>query len=503
MIDWLLWPIARTLAIVALWIWVAVSLCQQPGKTERSEGVSRLVLGLLLIASIGVLIRMYWVPFQLRVFTDEYLYLRAGRLIAEQGFVPTELYAKPLGWPALLAVAFKLFGPSMEAARGAVLLCSAVTVFGMGLLAFRVSGSRATALLVASAAAFWPTHLLFSGGVETNIPALALLVLVGVAVTRGRVSVWVCAALLGVAGSIRLELLILYPLLPLLQMERGKGEETAVRLWSTHALPLMVPLLLLLPELLTAIQLQRETAVASAGLSASISAFGGTILHYEPHLLLALPLAGWGVWRGKGGFAGYGLIVFGLLTLIYLVAGFDRIAWPARMLLPLTGVVWLSLARLFRKSGWVFPVMAALLAATWFIPTLVPRERAGPHVSVFTAATDRIDSATLQTRIAEEAWRDVPANCAVVSNRPEVVTALAATPVALKEELLKGALDPEKRCILLLWDYTCADLKSDPDNSFCLWALDKFAFERVREYHLGHRTYGYVRLTGPRRQGAR
>lgn len=132
---------------------------------------------MLSIFLIGLLLRLFISPHQFLTFADETSYMEAAKNI--MNFFPqgNYFYFRSIGWPFILAIAFGLFGISIDTAFYASSILGALTIFNIFFIAFLFSKKESIAIYSAFFFAILPLHILWSGSAETNIPSLFFLTL--------------------------------------------------------------------------------------------------------------------------------------------------------------------------------------------------------------------------------------------------------------------------------------------------------------------------------------
>jgi len=104
------------------------------------------------------------------MWTDEALYMEAGKNILLIG--NQENYQKSIGWPFILALVFGLFDINSLVALYLSSVFGALTIFSIFFLTFILTKHKLISFISAIIFSIFPTHVYWSGSAETNIPSL-------------------------------------------------------------------------------------------------------------------------------------------------------------------------------------------------------------------------------------------------------------------------------------------------------------------------------------------
>ncbi len=136
---------------------------------------------LLVVVCIGFFFRQFVVPHTHRVFFDEDLYLGVGNSIATEFKnilcnygTPTHcidgiLNKDPSGFPFLVAILFKIFGPSQQIAYDLSVFIGTLSIVILFLFVYTMLRSKSISLLSAFLLSITPVHIVWSGSTATEI----------------------------------------------------------------------------------------------------------------------------------------------------------------------------------------------------------------------------------------------------------------------------------------------------------------------------------------------
>ena len=190
---------------------------------------------------VGLAVRVYWTAsVDAQPVHDSTRYLHfAEQLAAGEGYqvdgLPTAYW--PVGYPAALSLAFRLFGSEPRAGELLNLLFAALTLIGIQVVGAKLARSALSGWLAALLFAFYPADIVFTGLLTSELQFNAL-AMVGTALalssTRARVRLPLAGAVFGLAALTRAHGLLL-PLLVAVfshpQPLRGRRDVLVAAAW--------------------------------------------------------------------------------------------------------------------------------------------------------------------------------------------------------------------------------------------------------------------------------
>lgn len=126
---------------------------------------------IFLIFLLGLMMRLF-VPFhQLMGVEDENMYMTTAKGLLDS-FFDIKSAERAMGWSLILAIAFKLFGLSLNTAFYTSSVLGSLTILNVFFIALILSKKEEIALYSAFLFAILPLHIFWSGSAETNVPSL-------------------------------------------------------------------------------------------------------------------------------------------------------------------------------------------------------------------------------------------------------------------------------------------------------------------------------------------
>lgn len=230
------------------WLLLAMLLAGALGLAPRLKNQHWLgLLGLAAITAVGAWLRFRFVPFHHAMYVDEPWYQEAARnVLAGRGLVICDAgctpYIKSAGWPAILALAFKVADGSDHTAFVTSALLGVTAIPLVAFVTRAAGGSWPNALFASALLSFHPVHLQWSTTAETNVAAVTLLLCgLGGTLIYSRSSTWpallVALGGLGSAAAVRPELWLAFaPAAPIL-LRRSISSLVVVAVAVLSALP--------------------------------------------------------------------------------------------------------------------------------------------------------------------------------------------------------------------------------------------------------------------------
>ena len=156
---------------------IFIYLCRKP-LGQFFKNISRNTwLWISLIFVFGLLVRLFISSHSFLTIFDEAEYMETATNLSSNFQQGVYVYPRSIGWPFILAVVFKLFGPSYNAAFYTSSALGALTVFNIFLLALALSKKENVAIWSAFLFSVLPLHIKWSGSAETNVPSLFFITL--------------------------------------------------------------------------------------------------------------------------------------------------------------------------------------------------------------------------------------------------------------------------------------------------------------------------------------
>lgn len=489
---------------VITWTLLALLVVGLAGLAARRWAVDAGLFLLLGVSAVAIWLRLKWVPFHHIMYVDEPWYEEAARNLLRKGAMLLceetatgpfcKPYPKAAGWPAILALAFRIGGVREHVAFVTSALLGALAAPAAGWTARIATGRWMPALLAATLLAVHPLDLIWSGTVETNAAATTFLLfgLAGVIEVRNRSSPWasaVAAGGLGVAAAIRPELWLAFipALTVLLPRVRGlalvvfiagaalaTGPGIASRTnFETHADGPIMRWAYLGPNLRATFERGYEGGAFSAGLAGLALAGLIVVLVRKQHATAIL----------LGGTA----ILIGLFVLVY----YPPPGFYGRAMLG-TWAPAAILAGCVLPKGWPGNLLAVVLITiacgfSWRnreVVTHVPETQ-----RCETLLSDRAESVQL------------PPDALVIAEWPTILTATTDLQVMRTDKALESGSLPH-RPLYFACDMFCEHHFRGQDESACHRFLSQYALEEVVSVGHPERNYGLFRVVGPAAKGA-
>jgi 4-amino-4-deoxy-L-arabinose transferase-like glycosyltransferase len=419
-------------------------------------------------------------------------------------------YPRSIGWPFLLSFAFAIFGLNPFVALYGSSVLGALTVINIFLLAFVLTRNRYLGLVSALVFAIMPMHIVWSASAETSVPSLFVITLTMIFCLlycekpTGRL-LWLAALGLSFATMFRPENYI-FPVLFLVGIWLFQ-KKFEMRL----LLPLLVLALLALPNFV--VVLNQHTSINFTE-NDSQGAITGSNFGFRNLLNNSLAYARYFV-NGT-----FDPLLFGLLLIFGVLAMFLKERRNALFLVSWYLLLWfVYFFAWFRTLGgspdlWAkarffmmfYPV--AVIFASYAVNSLqdlVPRPVSMlrlfimPIFAIALVITSfqhygglqkEDPTLRLMTAIPELAERDIPSDCVIVLNAPELLSATTFLKTLKTSDFL---FEPNRRhgCVLFFEDATCLDFGGKEDYAQCTQVKELCSLELYKSYQLEQWKYSF------------
>lgn len=469
------------------------------------------ILLLILLLSLGL--RMFTAPHIIRNFGDEAWYMWTAKKLLETNFLSQVNYAKAIGWPFILALSFRVFGISNWTALYTSFVLGALTVLNIFFLSILLFKKESIALWSSFLFCLMPLHIVWSGSSETNVPSLFFvtlsLFLSFLYFKRKTLSLLFLSLIsLAFASQFRQENylyfllffagLIIFYKISLKKITPFKLNHDKIQRILVWIFLILLLVLLTGPNLIQVLNFQlstnwaqRESGGELLGQNWSFSNlvynFPRWGMHiftnkYHPFIFSALFIAGIiHLFKRKRGELLFLLIWFFSLFLVYFSSWPTLLALESRFLIsfyPITSIfAGVSLYLVYKKISENFnpkklAIIFVLILLLVFSPAIKKQIGDNPF---------KIQG-KLETKIPGMAEKEIPPNCIIISNIPEMISATSNlqaikldsfldskfektlynldTPLDIKletkEDGIISIVDPYNTdCILFLEDYSC------------------------------------------------
>ncbi len=495
------------------------SLAARCARETWKGGSLRDAVGLTLIAAmfgVAIYVRLRVVTFHHAMYLDEPWYEEAAKNLLRTGTLriceasgsgeTCTSYVKSVGWPAILALAFRVGGVSERVAFLTSALLGACAAPLAAAAVRCAGGSWPQALLAATLLAIHPLHAQWSGTTETNVAGVTLLLcgLTGAlswSHTRSVAAAVVGAGGLGAAAAVRPEMWLTFVPVGLLALERGRRDPCARSgatvlvlgavlgalpgIWSLNTFLVHSRGVLFqwasIPENARAWVFAANEGGPLSG-AVAIAALAGAVMSLRRRRFdLVLLLGG-------------AALLTGLFVLFYYppVAFYARTMLGALAPAAILAVLALPLSESRLAVAVSIALSGVLIVGAW------------SHREAYRQASD--------TQLNETALPDLargvhwPARTLVLAEWPTVLEAttdleVMSTASALEHGADALALEAQRRPIFLTCDMYCEpNFMGSITPPACAQILKQFALEVVLTTSGPHRNYGFFRITGRRHE---
>lgn len=478
---------------------------------------------LLALAAIFVLAlaaRLFLIPHQHHMVTDEHIYMMAGRDMLKH--FSQVMYSKAIGWPFILTLCFAFFGISNWVALYASSVLGALTVFPVFFFSSLVTGSRLISLLAASLLAFHPLHLYWSGSAETNVPTLFFVMLSLCFMLMyfrkpDKSLLWLASASVGFASQFRQESYFLFPLFLVgIYLFRKK---LLFKDFRNILIALSIAFTLSAPNLIQVIDLHaytpwlmNESGGRLSGPNWSLGNFVYNTLHFGKdafaggsHHILAVFLVLSGMFWAAFSRRREALFLLSCIALPYsiyfsswlqTIGGRERLFitfYPFYFVFIGYGVAYFNALirkRLGRNAGAFFLALVLAALSLFYMPLHSVRAEftSKPHL--------------LETIVPEIAEKEIPQECVIVMALPEIIESTTdfqcfSLSAFLLDEDLRQRIFRSSECVLFYEDFSCMDFWGVPTMQYkdkCKQVKSVYSAKEFKSYSLGSLKYSFYRL---------
>lgn len=140
---------------------------------KKIKSKTWILLGLIFVAAL--IIRIYIPPHQHVMYIDEQWYMKAAKDMILTG--SQQNYPKYIGWPFILSIFFAFFGINNYIAIYATIFLGALTIFSVFLMVNIITGKQDVSVFAAFIFSLLPVHIRWSATAETNVLALLFVTL--------------------------------------------------------------------------------------------------------------------------------------------------------------------------------------------------------------------------------------------------------------------------------------------------------------------------------------
>ena len=480
----------------------------------KISGKAWMLLGLIFLA--GLIIRLFVFPHYHRVYLDEQLYLEYAKNIHSEfrpqvcnyiDFDESRCTFRPqtaVGWPVLLSLAFRIFGPSPEVAFYLSSMMGSLSVILIFFLVYLVFKSQPIALWSSVFMAFTPLYVIWSNTAGNNMPSMFFLLLTLVfffsyVKTKERKILALFAMSLVFSVIVRFEnAIVVLPLLLILIRNKSLGKN---RLFES--------LRLLYPTLLIAFLVLVMISVMVAGRYFEV--LTGNLL--DLYLLKFFPLL------GAASFGYFFLLlapialifpkkvpregVISLFTFfIFFFALYLPLFFEERMaLVPGVFLIMLSACSIeaiaaflkeYMRNAAIFVAVSLMVIFGMSLAIAHEKALSGDHAKI------------LETNGAHEIKGIIPDGCYLVSEWPMVLGPAPHIRGIYTHILLRNAHEADRilnagGCIYYFQDAYCADDSPSPSlgsRERCSLVREKFNLAVVEKFRRGESEYILFKIVG-------
>jgi hypothetical protein len=481
---------------------------------RRVDKKTWVILFIIFLSALGV--RLFLTPHFHMVWFHEFLYMQAGKEILQTGYQGD--YIKSIGWPVVLSGIFRIFGTSNYVALYASSVIGALTVIMVFLLAYAMTRNQGLSIIAAIIFSLYPAHVLRSGSAETNVVSLFFVTLAFffeyIYYVEKKDSIfWLSLISISFASLFRPENYWLFPLflvgcilyVPRFLAGIGKTKISA----------LAIAFGLSIPNLFSIIELFSVYVWFPGKVEASIWS-----IH---NILVNSPVLARDLFFGRS--APFFLIPFLIVGAYYLfflqkkhliflgswfifnwiiisLSSFIMLGGPERLFINFYvvcsiviayGILALStnISRLCKRPtiAIILPIAILLLIAVYSVPLYS------------SPMTTQYDILKLETDVIEQAERDLPSECVIVTTLPVVLTSTTDLkvydwPDFVRYERQQIQLN-SSGCVLFYDGFACQDYEMFPVE--CKRYKEMFMFEEYKSYNNSRARSTFYRIIGKAR----
>ena len=481
---------------------------------------------LFLVFIFALSLRIFLPSHHHRMWTDEAVYMETGKNILQtfsQGS-----YSRSIGWPFLLSIIFGIFGVSNWAALYTSTILGTLTIFNIFFLTFIITKQKYLSLISALIFSLFVAHIVWSASAETNVPSLFFATLTlffsFLYYRLKKISLlWLALVSLAFTAQIRPENYI-FPVLFLFGCILF-DKQFFRKINFKFILPWLILLLLSSPNLVVNLHthtstnfIENDTQGMMVGNNFGISnlinnslTFGKYVFNteFQPVLVTFLFLAGLIYMFYKAKKEAVFLITwFCFLWFVYFFSWFQTLGGGTdlfsktrffMMFYPIT-VIFMGYGILliknkvpekikkFQLKKKIF-LATALMIVIFSIPYLIKNDL------MFYSSAHR-----LETRIPELAEKDIPNNCIIIANHPEILKSTTNLNAINIDDFL---INPDNifnntSCLLFFEDYYCLDFDSHNSKEKCKTIKNRYKMQIYKIYNEGTiKQFRFYKITSP------
>jgi len=474
---------------------------------------------LLLFIFLGALmLRIFFVSHCHIMYIDEWWYMKAGKDMLLDG--SQYAYSKSIGWPFILTIVFGMFRISNWVALYTSSVLGALTIFNIFFLSFLISKNRNLSLISSTLFCLIPFHIRWSGTAETNVPSLFFITLTLFFCflyyrKKKNSLLWLSLISLAFTAQFRPENYI-FPLLFFLGFFIFKID-ILKKLNLKFILPWILLIILSFANLFQVLDfhlstnwIENDTRGMQTGNNWSLSNLINNSIQYgidffkneyHPFLYSILFVLGAGFMFFKNRRNFYFLAIwFSALYFIYFTSWFQTLGGSSRFFLsfyPITVIfagygLFFIYRILFLKfnlrSARVGIIFLSIILFLSFIPSI------DSCLNIYSNPALK-----LETEIPELAEREIPSDCIIVANFPEILESTTDLNVVninlfFKNKKYSQELFDKSSCVLFFEDYYCFDRDAFDSKEKCKMMHANYKLTQYLTFSKEQKTYTFYRV---------
>ena len=472
-----------------------------------------MLIFLCIIFVVSFILRVTIVSPKHLMYTDEFLYMKAAKNLLMFGNFGD--YRKSLGWPFINAIMFGIFGVSNWVSIYTSIFFGSLTTINIFLMVYFLFRDKYIAMLSSLIFAMMPAHILWSATAETNVVSIffvtsCILVLFLYFKVQNEELSWLSLLLISFTAQIRGENYILFGLfivgafIFIKRMPKVKSD-----IW-------FISICLSLPNLIQLVLfqfstnwLEKESAGAMQGQNFSFHnlysnsaalaprLFDGSLY---PELFVVLFLIGF-IYLWYFSYK-HNLFLFTWFIVIYLIyfAGWFQVCntfsakaryfiafYPIFTLWFASGLFFCLEKIKYLRLQRFFLIVIASIILIYFLP----------YANIEGA---RHPQNRLETEVIEKAEAQLPTDCIIVANFPEVLTSTTSLKVIRIEDFLRDSkyqdtVFRQYKCVLFFEDYFCFAFPDPVIRNNCSQIKDTFYLEPFKSYSINYDKYDLKQIS--------
>lgn len=452
-------------------------------RLKKIRKIYWLVVFIILI--ISLLIRIYLAPHHHRFFIDESFYIGTAKNILYyfKSIISIGYYPKQIGWPALLAISFLIFGVNNYVAIYTSLFFGSLSIFLIFILVYIISKNERLAIISSFFLAILPLHVIYSGTAETVITSifflLATIICFLILVDNQNTKlIFLTLFLFTFTIQLRFEnVLILIPMLIFIFL---KGVHLRWRKWIMpliFSLPFFIIYIFQLFELInfyTDIYARKIVLFGFGGIGNNfLSLFDFSFLNIILCVLVVIGI--FLLYKYERKIAIFFIIwffVYFCFYLLYIYADDFHMLTGLVALLPIMAYPICFIHNFLKiKKGNLFDIIVIVIFIFLF---LISFDR------------DPIPEYLLETQALEKLKKDIPDDCIVVIEVPVIITSVtdlrAVDTIYFLDKTDESLIAYKDRCILFYEDVYCKKDMLPKSRRRCEIMHERFRLTEYKEY---------------------